>query len=362
MHEVSGHANAKIHATNVVRYHRAFRAGKAPHEKQDYNIGDDDPVTWIFIFKDGCSDDDLKNFCSLAEGKGASDCHAGHPDEGGIEEATVVASKAILVDILKEHDACVKDVEADDIEHIDLWSVGEESTMASRSGVPWGLDRVDQAALPLSNGYSSPGNQGRGVHVYVADTGIRNTHNDFGGRSLPSYDAYGSPQVCDQSDIDSTCSIDRHFHGTHCAGSVAGATYGVAPKATLHAVKVLSDQGSGSRAGIMGALDWVGVNHNPSWGKGVLSMSLGGNGVSPAYTTTFNTLINNGIVAIVAAGNENTDACTKSPAFSPPAITVGSTDSRDARSGFSNYGTCIDIFAPGSNILSCDKVSDSATG
>jgi subtilisin family serine protease len=183
------------------------------------------------------------------------------------------------------------------------------------------------------------------VRAYIIDTGIRTTHTQFGGRASAVFDAFGGNGQ------------DCNGHGTHVAGTVGGSTYGVAKSALLRAVRVLNCSGSGSTSGVISGVDWVTANHiSPA----VANMSLGG-GASSALDTAVNNSINSGVTYSIAAGNSNTDACTQSPARVAAAITVGSTTSSDARSSFSNIGTCVDIFAPGSSITSAWSTSDTAT-
>merc|ERR1719199_2459089 len=155
-----------------------------------------------------------------------------------------------------------------------------------------------------------------------------------------------------------TCAGDAQGHGTHCAGTAAGETYGVAPAAKVKSVKVLSDQGSGSWSWSYYALDWLAQNPTR---PAIASMSLGGSGTQQAMRDAVNAAVNSGVVVVVAGGNSNGDACRFSPAFVPSAITVGSTTSTDARSSFSNYGSCTNIWAPGSDVVSADHRSDTGT-
>jgi subtilisin family serine protease len=233
-------------------------------------------------------------------------------------------------------DARVKFVEED----------SEVSIKAVQSPATFGIDRIDQRNLPLSNSYTY-NFTGAGVNTYVIDTGVRFTHNEFTGRTGASFDAIGDGQNGN----------DCNGHGTHVAGTVAGTTYGVAKGATVHRVRVLNCQGSGTNAGVIAGVDWVTANRIL---PAVANMSLGG-GASSALDTAVNNSINSGVTYAVAAGNSNVDACGSSPARAPAAITVGSTTNTDARSSFSNFGTCLDIFAPGSSITSAWYTSDTAT-
>ena len=215
---------------------------------------------------------------------------------------------------------------------------------ATQSNPPWGLDRIDQRNRPLNAIYTFNWT-GSGVRAYVIDTGIRTSHSQFGGRASNVFDAFGGNGQ------------DCNGHGTHVAGTIGGSTYGVAKSALLRGVRVLDCSGSGTNSGVIAGVDWVTSNHiNPA----VANMSLGG-GASSAVDTAVNNLANSGVPIAVAAGNSSTDACTQSPARAANAITVGSTTTSDARSSFSNFGTCLDIFAPGSGILSAWFSSDTAT-
>ncbi|MFD2766219.1 S8 family peptidase, partial [Micromonospora eburnea] len=209
----------------------------------------------------------------------------------------------------------------------------------------WGLDRIDQRNLPLNNSYTYP-NTASNVRAYIIDTGIRTTHNDFGGRAT-----WGTNTV-------DTNNTDCNGHGTHVAGTVGGSSYGVAKGVQLVAVKVLNCSGSGTTAGVVSGVDWVTRN---AVKPAVANMSLGG-GADTTLDTAVRNSINAGITYGLAAGNDNgANACNTSPARVTEAITVGSTTNTDARSSFSNIGTCLDIFAPGSSITSAWNSSDTAT-
>ena len=222
------------------------------------------------------------------------------------------------------------------------------SLSAEQANATWGLDRVDQRDLPLSGTYVY-NNTGAGVRAYIIDTGIRATHGDLGGRVAAGYTAIQ----------DGRGTADCNGHGTHVAGTVGGSTYGVAKGVTLVPVRVLDCNGSGTMSGVIAGVDWVTSDH-AAGAPAVANMSLGG-GASSALDTAVNNSINDGVTYAVAAGNDNANACNYSPARVGNAITVGSTTSTDARSSFSNYGTCLDIFAPGSSITSAWYTSDAAT-
>ncbi len=237
-----------------------------------------------------------------------------------------------------QQDPNIAFIEADQVVSID----------DTQTNATWGLDRIDQRDLPLSTTYTY--NQtGAGVTAYIIDTGIRQTHNQFGGRALHGYTAIS----------DGNGSNDCNGHGTHVAGTVGGSTYGVAKQVTLYAVRVLNCSGSGSNSGVIAGVNWV-TSHHTGSNPAVANMSLGG-GASSALDTAVNNSINDGVTYAVAAGNSNANACNYSPARVAAAITVGSTTSSDARSSFSNYGTCLDIFAPGSSITSAWHTSNTAT-
>jgi subtilisin family serine protease len=221
---------------------------------------------------------------------------------------------------------------------------GVMEASAVQTGAPWGLDRIDQRDRPLSGTYTYNWT-GAGVTAYVIDTGIRTAHTQFGGRAAAVFDAFGGNGQ------------DCNGHGTHVAGTIGGSTYGVAKSVQLRAVRVLNCSGSGSTSGVIAGVDWVRQNHAAS---AVANMSLGGP-ASSSLDTAINNLHNSGVTIVVAAGNENQNACNVSPARAANAVTTGSTTSGDVRSSFSNWGTCVDIFAPGSSIPSAWYTSNTAT-
>ncbi|SCG79510.1 Serine protease, subtilisin family [Micromonospora echinaurantiaca] len=214
----------------------------------------------------------------------------------------------------------------------------------------WGLDRIDQRNLPLNNSYTYP-NTASNVRAYVIDTGVLYGHNDFGGRAVSGFDA-----------VDGGSADDCNGHGTHVAGTVGGSAYGVAKGVQIVGVRVLNCQGSGTNAQVVAGIDWVTAN---AVKPAVANMSLGG-GANSSIDTAVTNSINSGITYAVAAGNgdifgNRQNACNYSPARVASAITVGATQNNDAAASFSNYGTCVDILAPGVNITSAWYTGNSAT-
>jgi subtilisin family serine protease len=216
-----------------------------------------------------------------------------------------------------------------------------------QTAAPWGLDRIDQRSRDLDGRFTYRAT-GAGVRAYVIDTGVRSTHLDFGGRVTSGFDAYG----------DGTTE-DCHGHGTHVAGIVAGATYGVAKQAQIVPVRAFRCDGTGSGSAVLSSIDWILARH-PSGTPGVVNMSFVF-GASRTIDAAARKLVDGGIVAVAGAGNDAADACTRSPARESSVLTVAATDSGDKRSSFSNFGSCVDIFAPGSSILSARSGSDTAS-
>jgi len=219
----------------------------------------------------------------------------------------------------------------------------------------WGLNRVDERQLDLDDTYVYPDTAGAGVDSYIVDTGILTTHDDFQGRAIWS------------ANFADTINSDCNGHGTHVAGTVGGKTWGIAKQTTLLAVKVLNCAGSGTTDGVVKGIEFTVTSYTSRKRPSVANMSLGG-GLSPALDNAVKAAVTAGVTFVVAAGNSNADACNFSPANAPLAVTVGATtvassgvNEIDARSTFSNYGKCVDIFAPGELITSAWIGSNTAT-
>jgi subtilisin family serine protease len=298
------------------------------------------PDRYIVVFTDGADAltvdaaiVEAQMAAAASEGSGAVDVHYRYESALMGFAATMPAS---ALEALKKNPS-VAIIEPDQI----------VSISATQSPVTWGLDRIDQRDLPLNNSYTYNAT-GAGVRAYIIDTGIRFTHNDFGGRAVTGYDA-----------VDGGSADDCNGHGTHVAGTVGGSTYGVAKGVTLVGVRVLNCSGSGTNSGVIAGVNWVASDHQAGE-PAVANMSLGGS-ISSALDTAVNNAINDGVTFAIAAGNSNRNACNYSPARVAAAITVGATTSTDARASYSNYGSCLDLFAPGSSITSAWYTSNTAT-
>ncbi len=306
-----------------------FRAARNPVQGQ-----------YIVVLKEGAA--------SLAgERSSAARVSVVARDMAGKHRAKVVRSfdRALRGFVAQADDAALARLLADpNVAYVE--EDGIVSINATQTGATWGIDRVDQRDLPLNSTYNYD-TTASNVHAYVIDTGVLLAHSQFTGRMGNGFDAVTTGGNAN----------DCHGHGTHVAGTVGGTTYGIAKGVTIHPVRVLGCTGSGTNAGVIAGMDWVANNHvKPA----VANMSLGG-GFSQATNDAVARMTNAGVTVVVAAGNDNGDACTKSPASAASAITVGSTTTTDARSSFSNFGTCVDIFGPGSSITSSWYTSTTAT-
>jgi hypothetical protein len=347
----------------VLNYHRRHYTSGAQAGRILRGSGAISPTRttdWVIYLNRSGVDDEWTSKVCHANGT----CLAsGHPSHGGPAFAVVRATDAELESVLTSYGDGIAFAEPDAAMYAVPESdrnLTEQALSILNSGLSWGLDRIDDRA-GLDGSYDVATDGGRGVHVYVADTGIRTTHDDFAGadgvsRAIPTLEVLGAGVVeCDPADVN--CARDRDGHGTHCAGTIAGTRHGVAKGVTVHAVKVLGDDGSGSFSWFVEALDWVVANGQK---PAVFSASLGGPGSIGFVSAAIQSATDAGVIVVVAAGNENDDACSYSPASATAAVTVGATTSSDGRAWYSNYGSCLDIFAPGSQITSAGHESNSA--
>jgi len=291
------------------------------------------------FFEEGTTEDGIADFC---DGKCSL---SGHPGHGGAAFASVKGQAALEVMLNRRTQAGVKIdfVETDGMVYPIPFVEGDEPGIESSAS--WGLDAV---------GVPDSAVTGRGVHIYVQDTGIRTTHIDFGGRASSVLDITSGELVLCRGDPQ--CALDDVGHGTHCAGTAASTTYGVAKDARVYASRTLTFRG-GPNSWQYQAVDWVGANaERPA----VLSMSLGGRGADQGWTPVLKMATDAGVVIVVAAGNSVENACGFSPAFAEAAITVGATSRDNQRGWYSNFGSCVNIMAPGSNIISTWGTSDNA--
>jgi len=333
-HKSSSPQVKAIAGVPVLNYEGAF--GGQPSWGQ---LERDAEEEWVVVVKPGTSDEQINKMCKSNK-KG---CRlAGHPSNGGVPFLEMRGTEADLEQVIHSAEGAVKFVEPD--HEVNMIPELESDDVEAAT---WGLNRV--GADQRSRG-------GAGATVYVLDTGVRSSHQDFGGRASSALDMTSGELVECNGDVN--CARDAQGHGTHCAGSAAGETFGVAPQASVKSVKVLADSGRGSWSWSYSALDWLAQSEvRPS----VASMSLGGPGTQQAMREAVDAAVNAGVVVVVAGGNDNQDACKFSPAFIPSAITVGSTTSTDTRSSFSNYGKCTNIWAPGSAVTSASHRSDTGS-
>lgn len=307
-------------------------AGMVIHK--DHKGADD----FVVIFKKGTKDAAIQELCQ-------KQCtQQGHPSQGGVAFASIHGRKLAEKLISKSKNrGKIQLIEADSED-----SVTPEIDIGKgllNDDTLWNLDRIGAPSQF----------DGSGVTIFVQDTGVKISHDEFSGRASAALDMSvggNEGRLCSPG---TPCAEDRDGHGTHCAGTAAGKTFGVAPNALIRAVKTLGDNGRGSRS-----WQYVGIDHVAASGirPVVLSMSLGGRGRDPGYEATFGPAVESGVVVVVASGNEESDGCNFSPGFVEEVISVGSIDQQDARSWFSNWGACVDIWAPGSAIKSAGIESD----
>jgi len=234
---------------------------------------------------------------------------------------------------------------------------GSPETVTSRSNQElWGLLRIDNGASG-GKATANNANAGKNVHAYVMDTGIRTTHNEFGGKAIPTLEVHNLfLKQCSEGEV--RCAEDQHGHGTHAAATVGGATLGVAPGATMHAVKVLNNEAQGSYANVLMAMDWI-LQHGQKPAVMLIGITSASNvDTSRSLKDAIDKATADGFPVIVGGGDSKANACRTTPGFVPSAITVGSSTESDEQEPSSNFGTCLDLFAPGANIKTADVLSD----
>jgi len=321
----------KIAGVPVINYR--YRHLQSPAKQEGLEVAYD----WVVKFKAGLGDDELESFCG--GGPGAGQCVAlGHPGHGGVPLATVRGTERKLRKLLELRPWMVDFVEPDTPVELEPAPAAEEAAARVDERTLWNLEKVNIAQARFT---------GRGVHVYVMDSGIRCSHQEFGGRAVGAVDTlinWGVATECDSMQ-DDTCCADPIGHGTHVAGTAGGVNYGVAKEATIHAMKVFPGSGSNINAG----MDWMArFAQKPA----VMTMSLGGAEPSESSREAVDAVVNSGVPVIVSGGNSIIDSCLQSYSFIASAIGVGASTSTDTRASFSNFGTCIAIFAPGQSIVS----------
>lgn len=309
---------------DVARYHAAPAATRVSGE-------------YIVVLRGDPSDDDVDN-----------DARSRAREHGGVVGNTyrrAIRGYSISLNSVADAQSIARDPRVAFVEE------GQEYTASIvQASATWGIDRVDQRLGPLSTTYSYV-TTASNVTAYIIDTGIRTSHTQFGARATLGFNAFRK----------AAANGDCNGHGTHVAGTVGGSTYGIAKQVRLVAVRVLDCNGSGTTSGVIAGIDYVAGRKAASPGTPmVANMSLGG-GASTALDNAVANAVSRGVVFAVAAGNSNVDACTASPARAPSALTVGATTTSDARASYSNFGVCVDIFAPGSGITSSWSTSNSAT-
>jgi len=346
-----------IHGVLVYTHHELDGAKIMP--------GDEDVKTWIIILHKNATRTKLINFTQNLP-LGVKQLTRGHPEQGGMPFIIINATETMLSPLFANRSGAryaEQDLPMEAIPELpakdglgELMQTEIQEGRRQRFVRSWGIDRIDQRGrVPDGSFKDYPSSSGAGVHVYVTDTGIMTTHPEFEGRAIPTMDCVANKKCVECAATNTRCAVDRHGHGTHVAGTVGGKTVGVARKATIHAIKTLDDDGRGSFSWFLAAIDWViAKGQKPA----VIAASLGGPGYMRSLDETVSRARAAGITVVVAGGNDGDttvpDACSYSPAAYVDAITVGATAEGDSRAYYSTTGPCIDIFAPGSDIVSAN--------
>jgi len=318
---------------------------------------------WIIMVPEGCTTAELVKFQHSMPANSTLRI-AGSPGEGGLCAFMMNGTRQQIKEELEMHKFSSKPLVETDTTFDPIPDMPEEGNalLERLEKMPWGLDRIDDRQ-GLDDTYT-PEFSGKGVHVFVFDSGIRVTHTDFGGRALPALEVrgYGGDAVeCDENDT--MCAADKTGHGTHCAGTIGGKTYGVAKDVRLHAVKVVDEQNKGGSAYFVVAMtSFLSTIAKRDWMPAVASVSMGGPGKSGSVEMAVDKAVKMGVTVVASAGNEgrssHNDACGYQPGYVLSSITVGATDGEDRRAPYSNTGPCVDLFAPGSFTASAGYESD----
>jgi len=310
---------------------------------QDEEQSKDYEFDWVVVFNEDVTDKQLMDFCS-GDIKYGECKTVGHPDEKGAPLVLLTGTEARLEELIKAHPDEVDFVEPD----MPVFVIPDvpASNEAQSESNQWNLDKI---------GASRTSRTGAGVHIYVMDTGIRASHRTFGGRVVPTVDTVANRgRVVECARGDRSCAADTNGHGTHCAGTTGGSTYGVATQATIHAMKVCCGAGSN----ILGGLDYMATK---AIKPAVMTMSLGSYSTPYSSKVAVDAVVASGVTVFVSAGNANINSCDKSYTFIGSVIGIGASDSTDTRASFSNWGRCNAIYAPGARIVSASHTSDTGS-